>query len=86
MSEAKPATNSTSFEAALEQLQQAVKQMESGELSLEQALQVFETGVRLTRVCQERLSAAEQRVDILMKGTESAEGRPDLQPFVPPTR
>jgi exodeoxyribonuclease VII small subunit len=75
-----------SFEAALEQLQQTVKRMESGELSLEQALQFFETGVRLTRICQERLNAAEQRVEILMKGQESADGKVDLQPFTPPTR
>lgn len=74
-----------SFEAALEQLQQTVKRMESGELSLEQALQFFETGVRLTRVCQERLSAAEQRVEILMKGSENG-ASPELQPFVPPSR
>jgi exodeoxyribonuclease VII small subunit len=73
-----------SFEAALEQLQQTVKRMESGELSLEQALQFFETGVRLTRVCQERLNAAEQRVEILMK--ENAEGKAELQSFVPPSR
>ena len=73
-----------SFEAALEQLQQTVKRMESGELSLEQALQFFETGVRLTRICQERLNAAEQKVEILMKG--SSDGKPELQPFTPPTR
>ena len=85
MTEVNSARETPSFEAALEQLQQTVKRMESGELSLEQALQFFETGVRLTRICQERLSAAEQRVEILMKGTESS-ASPELQPFVPPTR
>lgn len=73
-----------SFEAALEQLQQTVKRLESGELSLEQALQFFETGVKLTRICQERLSAAEQRVEILMK--DQPDGRAELQPFTPPSR
>jgi len=67
------------FETALEQLQLTVKKLESGELSLELALQQFEEGVKLTRICQEQLSAAEQRVEILMKG--STETAPDLKPF-----
>ena len=75
-----------SFEAALEQLQQTVKRMESGELTLEQALQHFETGVKLTRLCQERLSTAEQRVELLMKSGDGADGKPELQPFTPPSR
>ena len=69
-SEAKP-----SFEAALEQLQNTVKRLESGELSLEQSLGQFEEGVRLSRLCQEQLSAAERRVEILMNS------KPELQPF-----
>jgi exodeoxyribonuclease VII small subunit len=71
------------FEGALEQLQNTVKKLESGELTLEQSLQQFEEGVRLTRVCQEQLGAAEKRVEILMKvGTsESGEPKAELQPF-----
>ncbi len=67
------------FELALEQLQGAVQKLESGELTLEQSLKEFEEGVRLTRVCQEYLQIAEQRVEILVKnsGTQQVE----LQPF-----
>lgn len=68
-----------SFEAALEMLQQTVKKLESGELSLEQALKSFEEGVGLTRVCQEHLAAAEQRVELLMNA--NADGRVETQPF-----
>ena len=67
------------FEAALEQLQGAVKKLESGELSLEQSLLQFEAGVKLTRICQEYLTAAEQRVEILTKANVS--GQVELQPF-----
>ena len=76
--DAKPA-----FEAALEQLQSTVKKLESGELTLEQSLQQFEEGVRLTRICQEQLGAAEKRVEILMKvGTnEAGDPKAELQPF-----
>ncbi len=70
------------FEAALEQLQATVKRLESGELSLEHSLKAFEEGVRLTRVCQDHLAAAEQRVEILMKPQSQADdAKPELQPF-----
>jgi exodeoxyribonuclease VII small subunit len=85
MTEEKSPTTSPSFETALEQLQQAVKRLESGELNLEQALQQFEEGVKLTRVCQEHLSSAEQRVELLMKSGSEASS-PDLQPFTPQGR
>ncbi|HUP57749.1 MAG TPA: exodeoxyribonuclease VII small subunit [Bdellovibrionota bacterium] len=86
MKDVNPTDTSPSFEAALEQLQQTVKRMESGELSLEQALQHFENGVKLTRLCQDRLATAEQRVELLMKSGDSADGKVELQPFTPPTR
>jgi exodeoxyribonuclease VII small subunit len=79
-----PTTKKPTFEAALEALQSTVKKLESGELSLEQALKNFEEGVRLSRVCQEHLTTAEHRVDILMKGaTEGADGKVETQPFTP---
>lgn len=74
------AEQTPTFEAALEQLQSTVKKLESGELSLEQSLKCFEEGVRLTRFCQEQLAAAEQRVEILMKG---GTGEPEVAPFSP---
>ncbi|PIE02120.1 MAG: exodeoxyribonuclease VII small subunit [Thiothrix nivea] len=47
------------------ELEALVQRMESGELSLEDSLREFERGVQLTRLCQEQLQAAEQRVRIL---------------------
>lgn len=79
--------NQPSFETALDLLQQAVKRLEGGELSLEQALQQFEDGVKLARLCQSQLTAAEQRVEILMKPPANAEASassPELQPFTAP--
>jgi exodeoxyribonuclease VII small subunit len=78
MTEAAPAQ---SFEAALERLQSTVKRLESGELTLEESLKHFEEGVKLTRGCQEQLSAAEKRVELLMKA--NADGSTELQPFAP---
>ena len=52
----------SSFEQLMQQLEALVTSMESGELSLEASLQAYEEGVRLTRLCQQQLAQAEQRV------------------------
>lgn len=55
------------FEASLNELEQIVKQLEEGDLPLEESLKLFENGVRLSRECRERLTTAERRIDVLMK-------------------
>ena len=61
--------NSTSFnfEGSLSELEQLVWEMESGELPLEESLKKFEQGIKLIRSCQEALTDAEQKVEILTK-------------------
>lgn len=54
------------FEAALENLEELVTAMEEGELSLEESLQAFEKGIKLTRECQSALKTAEQKVQVLI--------------------
>jgi len=58
---------SINFEQSLETLEGLIQKMESGELPLEESLNAFEEGVKLIRECQASLSAAEQRVKILME-------------------
>ncbi|MEK6580334.1 MAG: exodeoxyribonuclease VII small subunit [Bdellovibrionota bacterium] len=74
-----------SFEVAVEKLQSTVKKLESGNLSLEDALKHFEEGVRLSRICQTQIAAAEQKVEILMKAGADASSS-ELQPFSPSPR
>lgn len=62
---AKKETTKPDFERSLQELEALVLKMESGDLSLEDALKEFERGVQLTRQCQEALTAAEQRVKLL---------------------
>ena len=54
------------FEVALEQLEKLVTSMEDGELSLEDSLEAFEKGIKLTRECQTALKNAEQKVQVLL--------------------
>jgi exodeoxyribonuclease VII small subunit len=70
------------FEASLEALEQIVRQLESGDLPLEKSLELFEQGVRLSRECQERLSQAERRIEILLRDNQ---GRPVVNTFTEPT-
>ena len=55
------------FEQLMQQLETLVTSMEAGDLSLEASLQAYEDGVRLTRLCQQQLSHAEQRVFVLQE-------------------
>ena len=69
-------TNSTQpldFETALVQLEQLVQKLESGDLSLEASLQEYERGVQLTRVCQQALKQAEQRVQLVNSDGSSSD-------------
>jgi exodeoxyribonuclease VII small subunit len=61
-----------SFEEALAGLEALVDRLESGELPLEEALRLFEEGVRLTRLCTARLEDAERRVHLLTRGPDGA--------------
>lgn len=61
-----------SFESSLEELEDIVRQLEAGDLPLERSLELFEQGVRLSRVCQKRLDEAERKVEILLRGNDGA--------------
>ncbi len=69
-------TETPDFETALKTLETLVERMERGELTLEQSLECFEQGIRLTRECQKALAEAEQRVEILMGRDADAEPEP----------
>ncbi len=56
------------FETALKRLEEIVKKLESGDQSLDSALELFEEGIKLSRFCHSRLEQAERRVEILLKG------------------
>jgi exodeoxyribonuclease VII small subunit len=69
------------FETALKRLEEIVRKLENGELSLDSALELFEEGIRLSRFCHARLDSAERRVEILIKGNS---GELEPAPFAKP--
>jgi exodeoxyribonuclease VII small subunit len=74
----KTQAQSKNFEAGLAALEKIVRELERGDLPLEESLKLFEEGVRLSRECQERLSQAERRIEVLLS---DGEGRPVLSAF-----
>jgi exodeoxyribonuclease VII small subunit len=69
------------FEHAMSELEALVTRLEQGEVPLEEALAAFERGIALTRACQQALSRAEQKVELLMT---RADGSTEVVPFEAP--
>lgn len=68
------------FEKSLTRLEEVVKRLESTDLSLDEAMKLFEEGVKLSRDCQKQLEDAEGKVEILLK---KADGKIAAQAFEP---
>ena len=70
---------SLDFEAALKRLEEIVRKLETGDLPLDSALELFEEGIQLSRFCHGRLEQAERRVEILLKNNT---GQVEAAPFL----
>jgi exodeoxyribonuclease VII small subunit len=68
------------FEEALNKLEKIVSKLEKGDIPLEESLKLFEEGIRLSRLCNQKLDEAERRVEVLLKDKE---GELKPQPFDP---
>ena len=75
--EAKPVA---SFESGLTELESVVKQLESGDLPLEKALELFEKGMQLSETCRRQLEEAETRVEILTRRGSGVQAEPYKTP------
>jgi exodeoxyribonuclease VII small subunit len=73
------ATSIATFEDAVKRLSEIVQTLERGDLPLEESLRLFEEGVRLSRVSQEKLDAAQKKVEQLL-GVD-AQGKPRTEAF-----
>ena len=65
------------FEVALQELEEIVAEMETAELPLEKLIERYERGIALVKVCGEKLTEAEQKVEILTKSKAAAEAAPE---------
>lgn len=80
MATAKKTEPGPNFEGAMDRLEEIVEQMESGKMMLEELIVRYEEGMKLVKVCQERLASAEQRIEII---TRNNAGKPIVKDFEP---
>jgi exodeoxyribonuclease VII small subunit len=74
------------FEGALEELEKIVGEMENAELPLEKLIERYELGMRLVKICGDKLSEAEQKVEILTRAKTALEAsQPETVSTPPPT-
>lgn len=66
------------FEEGLKKLEKIVEELESGNLSLDDSLEKYEEGIRLSKACSKKLEVARKKVEILLK---SEDGSVELKPF-----
>ena len=65
-------TGTLSFEEALKRLEAIVQQLERGDVPLDQSITLYEEGDKLRAQCQQRLNAAQARIDQIMAGADGA--------------
>ena len=75
---ARPKSNE--FEKAFQELEQIVKRLESEELPLDESLQLFEKGIRLSRFCNQKLEEVEKKIELILADSK---GQPVTEPFEP---
>jgi exodeoxyribonuclease VII small subunit len=66
------------FEDGLKKLEKIVDDLEAGDIPLDEALEKYEEGIKLSRMCAKRLELAKKKVEILLK---SDDGTVELKPF-----
>jgi exodeoxyribonuclease VII small subunit len=79
-SKTKPPAAELNFEKAMDRLESIVEQMESGKLALEDLIVRYEEGMNLVKVCQDRLTKAEQKIEIIARNNA---GKPIVKNFEP---
>jgi exodeoxyribonuclease VII small subunit len=73
-----------SFETAMERLEKIVEEMESGKMLLEDLLVRYEEGMKLVKVCQDRLAHAEQKIQIITRDHAGKTSVKDFAATEPP--
>ena len=72
------ARKSNEFEKAFQHLETIVKRLESEEMPLDESLQLFEEGIRLSRFCNQKLEEVEKKIELILA---DAKGQPRIEPF-----
>ena len=69
----------TNFEQSMKKLEKIVQELESGDLPLEEAMQKFEEGIKLSRLCSKKLDETEKKITLLL---QDQKGNVSEKPFI----
>lgn len=72
------------FEDSLNKLEKIVSRLEEGEIPLEESLKLFEEGIRLSRLCSQKLDEVEKKVEILLRRKDGAVEPVPFEASIPP--
>lgn len=75
-----PPAKQNEFEKAFAELEQIVKRLESEEMPLDESLELFEKGIRLSRFCNQKLEEVEKKIELILADSK---GQPKTEPFEP---
>lgn len=64
------------FEQAMEQLERIVAKLEGGDVPLEQAIELFQEGMRLSKICSQKLENVERKIEMLLDDNGQAVKKP----------
>lgn len=70
--------NDMSFETAMTRLEQIVRELEDGKVSLDDSLKLYEEGIALVRLCSGRLDEAEQKIKIIRTSSDGTKTEEDF--------
>ena len=73
-----PRAKSSDFEKAFQELEEIVRRLESEDLPLDESLELFEKGIRLSRFCNQKLEEIEKKIELILA---DAKGQPVTEPF-----
>jgi exodeoxyribonuclease VII small subunit len=71
-------TRANDFEKSFQQLEKIVQRLESEELPIDESLELFEEGIRLSRFCNSKLEEVEKKIELILA---DAKGQPRVEPF-----
>ncbi|WP_318152989.1 exodeoxyribonuclease VII small subunit [Metabacillus arenae] len=73
MSDKKNMENEVSFEEAMEQLEKIVEKLEEGDVPLEKAIDFFQDGMKLSKLCHDKLQKVEKQMDFILREDDQLE-------------
>ncbi len=68
--------NDINFEEAMDLLEEIVQQLESGDVPLEKAIELFQDGMKMAHLCSSKLEVVEKKIDILIEENGSLVKKP----------